>query len=281
LPATSIYGTGTSRLRRRLLAASDNDSRTSSTSEAAGIAALDEESDAILRRLADDLESNGFVATASLPACFANEALMERYPSAPVMLTVRPEGAGTPEGASSWARSVQQTVLRAPFAFRRPPFAWIDRTRKVAELLEWTMEELGAPFAKDPDTGKLLAPPTADELEASYLNWNKRVMSTVPPERLVVFKASDGWESLCGPSTALQEAGARSPSVLSQPFPHVNEVKFFQRILGVLNGMADAVEWAPVWMPLVIAAAGSVLVLRRSRRPRRGAPGEDRKSKRQ
>ena len=49
----------------------------------------------------------------------------------------------------AWARSMQQTVLNVPTVFERVPFRWIGRTHKVGQMIQFMMEELGAPYGRD------------------------------------------------------------------------------------------------------------------------------------
>ena len=50
---------------------------------------------------------------------------------------------------------------------------------------------------------------------------NRKVLATVPPERLLVFDVKEGWEPLCALLGVLVPAG--------EPFPHVNDAIDFSR----------------------------------------------------
>ena len=73
-----------------------------------------------------------------------------------------------------------------------------------------------------------------------YNSHNAEIRRSVPSERLLDFKVSDGWERLCN------FLGVPVPGV---PFPHVNDMSAFANALMVL--------WAIVFvfrMPLVLTA---------------------------
>ena len=80
-----------------------------------------------------------------------------------------------------------------------------------------------------------------ERLAALFEAWNAKVKETVPPERLLVFQAKDGWGPLCA---------FLSVPVPEEPYPNVNDAdEFKQRI-------KDA--W---WRALRIDAAAGLLVV--------------------
>jgi Sulfotransferase domain len=157
---------------------------------------------ALMEAVVRDAAVYGFVATASMPPCFLFEAMMREFPHAVVMLTLRSEVVD--DAAKAWARSMQHTVLNVPIVFERVPFRWIGRTHKVGQMIQYMMEELGAPYARDPATDRIAAPPSTEDLVGAYINWNDHVRSVVPPDRLLVHRPRTGGR---------RSASRRRPSV--------------------------------------------------------------------
>jgi hypothetical protein len=62
---------------------------------------------------------------------------------------------------------------------------------------------------------------------------NAEVQATIPPERLLVWKVTDGWEPLC------EFLGVPVPGV---PVPHINDrTEFLNRIID--SSLASLQEW--------------------------------------
>ena len=63
--------------------------------------------------------------------------------------------------------------------------------------------------------------------------WNESVVSAVPPERLLVWNPSEGWEPLCE---------FLEVSVPSEPLPRLNDTISFTE--GIIGGALDVIgEW--------------------------------------
>lgn len=136
----------------------------------------------------DDLLS-GYRATVDYPAAAYWPELMEAYPDAFVLLSVR--------DLESWWRSWRQTVLiRVP---ELPP--------PVRDMIFTTWEKRFGSGLNDEDTAK-------EAFEAS----NQRVREGVPQDRLLEWHLGDGWDPLCN---------ALDVEVPSDPFPHVNTMQEF------------------------------------------------------
>ena len=63
-----------------------------------------------------------------------------------------------------------------------------------------------------------------DAAKAAYEAHNAAVRAAVPPERLVDYRAGDGWEPLC------KALGVPVPDA---PFPHVNSTEDFRAMTGL------------------------------------------------
>jgi hypothetical protein len=146
-------------------------------------------------------------AVTDIPSAYFYRELLEAYPEAKAILTVR--------DVESWWRSVSHHVnVRSPIPEH------LD--------LKYQTQPLGTSPLTDPDAYarfKMLlrncvyGSATAHEFlwKKKYFDHNESVVQQVPPERLLVmdFTAGDGWEKLCG------FLGVKVPD---QPFPHVHRI---------------------------------------------------------
>jgi len=135
----------------------------------------------------------GFRATVDWPACNYYGALMDRYPHAKVILSLR-----DPEG---WFRSTQATIFSDAVQGQAPP--------SVVKILT---DVVGRDL-KD-----------RERCIAAYERHNAEVRATVPAERLLAFEAAHGWEPLCA------FLGVPVPDA---PFPSVNTTEQFRTMLGI------------------------------------------------
>ena len=115
---------------------------------------------------------SGYVAADDWPSMFWR-GLSDANPDALILLSVR-------DGAESWWESCQATFL---------PYA------RLALAPDWKsgrgLTDLLARFAGTPDWDD---PPT---LMAAYDRHNAEVRASAPPERLLVWHASEGWPPIC------------------------------------------------------------------------------------
>ena len=145
---------------------------------------------------------DGFGATTDAPACLFYKQLADHYPNAKVVLSTR--------NADRWFDSTQSTILSD---------AIMGKFRDMPPVLLNMMHKLGW-HPEDPenhDKAKMIA-----RLNAH----NEEVKRTIPPERLLVFEASQGWEPLC--------AFLDLP-VPDGPFPHVNSTDEFKKMLAQMS----------------------------------------------
>ena len=146
----------------------------------------------------------GFTATVDYPGCTYWRELAAHYPKAKVILTTR--------DADAWFNSVSQTIFSP---------------EQTAGLLNSPAEEFmqGAVFSNFGDR-------IADRaFMVDYFNrWQADVIASLPPERLLVFTASDGWGPLCA------FLGVPVPA---EPYPSVNSREDMQ------NAHVTAMEPGP------------------------------------
>jgi hypothetical protein len=155
--------------------------------------------------------------------------LMEHYPQAKVLLSVRP--------SEDWVRSMRQTVWgifhdQTVIHHVCEARAALDEVwrRYLALMRGMTWEE---------GTGALAGETFTDEGLAAVMNrWNDEVKRTVPADRLLVWDPSEGWEPLCRFLEVDVPAGE---------LPRLNDTASFREgiiggALGVLNEWWDERE---------------------------------------
>jgi hypothetical protein len=116
-----------------------------------------------------------YQSTVDAPGCMFWRELMDRFPDAPVLLSVR-----DPE---RWCDSFQATIGRVFAGEITPPIANAAEWRRMLNALR------GMIF--DGDTRDRAS------LIAGFNRHNDAVRAGVPAERLIEYDVSDGWEPLC------------------------------------------------------------------------------------
>jgi Sulfotransferase domain len=134
-----------------------------------------------------------FEATVDTPACWYYQELMEAFPEAKVILTVR-----EPERWYASFLTLRTTVERFRPLSRLIP--------KMAKMYRFVDTLLATRFEGSLDRARCI-----DAFSAH----NAAVQQVVPPERLLVFQVTDGWGPLCAFLGCAVPAGV--------PFPHLNE----------------------------------------------------------
>ncbi len=163
----------------------------------------------------------GCESTVDWPAAFHYKALMEYYPDAKVLLSVRDH--------ESWERSMRDTIWEIYFGrgvlhhlaqaryqvdpvFRR----WYDLNVRMC----WVT---GAPFAGSYAERQQM-------IDAAE-RWDEEVKATVPADRLIVWEPKDGWEPICD---------ALDLPVPAEPLPNVNDTAGFK--IGIMGGALEAIQ---------------------------------------
>lgn len=148
----------------------------------------------------------GYLATVDWPACTFYRDLMEQYPDAKVLLTVR-----EPE---KWYESAYTTIYQIRnglFGWLTPYLPTLSAMPKMVQHLIWA----GTFHNRFEDK------PYAIKMFNDHIAEVKRV---VPPERLLVYSVKEGWEPLCG---------FLDVPIPQTPFPHVNKKTDIQRFLTI------------------------------------------------
>ena len=140
---------------------------------------------------------DGYVATVDEPSSIMWRELMEYYPDALVILSLR--------DAESWWKSANATILKVKQD--PPPKEPPERVAWHAMIMD-IYPHIHPDGVSDPELVK-----------ASFMAHNERVKAGVPPERLLLWQAGDGWEPLC------KALGLEVPD---EPFPHSNTTEEFK-----------------------------------------------------
>ena len=189
----------------------------------------------------------GYEVTVDWPACSFYEELMEAFPEAPVILTVR--------DPAPWYESTRSTIyelrrlttgplpVRAAFALAGLFAPGVAGTVRLADRLVW----------EGTFDGRFEDRAYAMEV---FERHNEAVRRRVPPERLLVFDVREGWGPLC------DFLGVEAPD--DKPFPRLNEAREMRRRLLGLVALSAA---APA-LAVLTGAAATVLLVRRVARSR-------------
>ena len=167
----------------------------------------------------------GKESTVDWPAAYHYKELMDVYPDAKVLLSVR--------SAEGWVKSMDSTITqifmgdtlmhhlaRAQYHIDPNYKAWIDLLNEMN-----FGDERGVWAGTNGEAG-----PMAEAME----RWNQSVIDTVPADRLLVWDPKEGWEPLCE---------FLELPVPEQPLPHVNDTENFQKNLIMGPAIAAINGW--------------------------------------
>ncbi|WP_460333926.1 sulfotransferase family protein [Actinoallomurus acanthiterrae] len=137
----------------------------------------------------------GYRATVDWPGVAFWRRLVDRYPAAKVILTVR--------SPKSWYESARESIYRATSIWPADPTG--QRRRRLVQRVVWD-GEFGGRFED------------AAYAKAVFIEHNDAVRREVPGERLLEFQVKQGWGPLCG------FLGVPVPD---EPFPRANDRQEF------------------------------------------------------
>lgn len=147
-----------------------------------------------------------YAAAVDNPACVVWRELMAAYPDAKLILTLHPKG---PE---AWWESTMETIYFTENLWQFRVLAAVTPFgRKFDEMCRKLIWGRGHQNTMS-DRAKAVA---------YYQQHIETLRREVPPEKLLVFKATDGWKPLCE---------FLSLPVPPTPFPNVNSREQFQKI---------------------------------------------------
>lgn len=157
---------------------------------------------------------SGYIAAVDLPSALFWPELMKAYPDALVVLSYR--------DSHSWLESCRQTVFKDIEGGRQPMFkaggnagpagpmasrgpsdwkTFVERTAMMMAIGEARLPGMRNGHASDAS------------LKNGYEEYNARIRTEVPPERLLIWQAQEGWAPLCA---------ALNLPVPDEPFPRTN-----------------------------------------------------------
>lgn len=151
---------------------------------------------------------DGFQATVDWPGSFFYRELIDAFPEAKVLLSVR-------DGAA-WERSMRETIWGIFYGDNLMHDVSRARGRVDAQWqgyidLMMEMWEQSGLLGSGAQAGE-------GELAAAMERYNQEVIDTVPAERLLVWTPADGWEPLCR---------FLEIPVPQAPFPRLNDASAF------------------------------------------------------
>ena len=170
------------------------------------------------------IKSEGLSASVDYPMSLYWKDLVELYPDAKVLLTIR--------DPVRWYSSVQNTIRRSVWFLQE---SWLSiPLHLLARLSGKTLspsviKTVTAPTYLGPKYpgGMFGAVDGGHEAAAQFYNdWNAQVIKEVPADRLQVFDVKEGWEPLC------KFLGVPQPD---QPFPNTNDTNYQQRKLRIMK----------------------------------------------
>ena len=175
----------------------------------------------------------GFPATVDWPGSYHYAELIDVYPDAKVLLSVR--------NADAWERSMRDTIWSTLYSDTligklSDARAEVDSGwRGFTDLMKDMWRQSGLI-----DNG---AETDSESMKQAMERFNEEVQRTVPADRLLVWSPSDGWDPLCE---------FLELPVPDTPFPHLNDSKEFgERIVdGALLALQ---EWRAKDAPPVAA----------------------------
>ena len=151
----------------------------------------------------------GWEATVDWPGCSFYQPLMEAFPDAKVLLTVRDPDA--------WYESCRRTIHAAQAAIRGGDLEGGSETPPSPAVMN-----VIAPLIWDGEfDGRFEDRSFALDVFNAH---NQEVRDTVPADRLVVHEITDGWEPL---------ARMLDVAVPDAPFPHLNDTAAFRAMMGM------------------------------------------------
>ncbi len=169
---------------------------------------------------------DGFEATVDWPGGYFYRELLERYPDAKVIHSVR-----APE---KWLKSMRETVWGTYFGGEL--IRHMSDARAVVDP-EWDAYlRLMRGLLWNEGTGTLSqARDNADGLLPAFDAYTEEVRRTVPSDQLLVYDVSEGWEPLCD---------FLEVPVPDEPMPRVNDGDEYRRRLVELSLVKLQAYWA-------------------------------------
>jgi hypothetical protein len=165
----------------------------------------------------------GFQATVDWPGGYFWQELLDYYPDAKVLLSVRDAEKWEPSFRETiWNMCFGESLIRLISSARGQVDPQWSRYLQLVDRMFWSGE---GTFAAGHET--------PEQLMAQFERHNEQVKASVPAERLLVWSVTEGWEPLCD---------FLDVPVPAEPLPHVNDREtFLGRVLD--GGLAALQAW--------------------------------------
>jgi hypothetical protein len=182
----------------------------------------------------------GYHSTVDWPGAAFYEQLMQAYPDARVILTVR--------DPDRWYDSARSTIYGIGRAAASPFFRLVAIAFPPLRRFLGLRSMIGAVVWQGTFDGRF-----EDRQYAirTFHEWNGRVRERVPADRLLVYEVTQGWGPLC------RFLGTPIPDT---PFPHLNDAETFRRRIRRIRALSIA---GTALLTAVPAAAVAAIAARR------------------
>lgn len=169
---------------------------------------------------------DGFEATVDWPAAYHWRELMDHFPDAKILLSVR--------DGDAWAKSMNDTIVQIYFGDSFMRSMCQARYRIDPDWAAWMDLNIDTCW-KGPRGALANTFGERGPLAEAMNRWNDEVKATVPADRLIVWEPKDGWEPIC------EALGVPVPD---EPLPHAFDTEVFKAAItgGAVRAVAD--HWA-------------------------------------
>ena len=170
-----------------------------------------------LDAVVEELSADGYTAILDQPGCWIYQELMEYYPNAKVIHTIRDR--------NEWSKSMVEMAFSLDVLSWQPPFSLRPNAYRGRAIGRWAKRQLGIRKEEVYEAGVPFNGTNVKEHESSvsyetcahaYDRYHKKVRNTVPPEKLIEYNVKDGWAPLC------QHFLPENMPCPTKPFPHAN-----------------------------------------------------------
>jgi hypothetical protein len=182
----------------------------------------------------------GYRSTVDWPGAAFYEQLMQAYPEARVILTVR--------DPDRWYDSARATVYGIGRAAASPLFRLLAPALPPVRRFLGVRPMIDAVVWQGTFNGRF-----EDRQHAirTFREWNRRVSEWVPADRLLVYEVTEGWGPLC--------RFLETP-IPDTPFPHLNDAETFRRRIRRMQALSIA---AAVFLTAALVAAVAAIAAKR------------------
>jgi Sulfotransferase domain len=152
---------------------------------------------------------NGYEAAVDFPAAYYYRRLLQQYPDAKVILTVR--------DASQWYESAAHTIFKKPQPTKFKILKWIGKMSPKLNYIPQIYYHIQTFLFREAFNNQI---ENKEAMMALFNQWNEEVKKTVPPNQLLVYEVTQGWEPLCR---------FLNVAVPTNAFPKTNKKESFQK----------------------------------------------------